>query len=772
MHVKKFIAVAAFASVCCGVMAQSAPQLGKASIEKIVKGMTLEEKAYLLVGNEQDRKFAFMAGSAGCTGYIERLGISATQMFDGATGLRMDSIDKQTGKKYFCTGFPISTLMAASWNVDAMGEVADAIAKEMIAFDADMILAPSINIHRNPLNGRNFEYYSEDPLLSGKMGAAYITALQKNGVGAVVKHYACNDQQTMRMFNDSRLTQRALREIYLKNFEIAVKEGRPWGVMSSYNSVNGTSAQYNIPLLIDVLRGEWKYQGVVMTDWGDPRDTKRQVHAGNDLLMGGTPSQVQDIIKSVKDGTLSMADVDRNVKRVLAYILKTHSFKGLRGDKNPDLKTHARISRRAAAEGMVLLKNQKSALPLQKNDSIALFGIGNVNYYANGRGAADVNKAYTINIPQALKSHGVYIQPTLERFYSEYVKACNVQLEEINTPTWRNWFFGFKQPTEPYMEPKFIANRAADCTKAIITISRNAGESEDRDYIKGDYLLTEREQELVSEVSRAFHAKGKKVIVVLNTGGAMDVASWRDKVDAILIAWQPGQEGGNAVADILTGEVNPSGKLPMTLAKDYFDIPSSKNFPLHYVFSWDELLRPSKEVMAKKNLGFTNYDEDIWVGYRYFNTRHKAVAYPFGYGLSYTTFEYTEPKVSRRGNTITVSVNVKNTGKVAGKEVVELYSSAPKGKLEKPLRELKAFVKTSLLKPNESQRVSMTLNVRDLASFDDTLMQWVADAGTYTLGFGASVEDIRCNASLKLEKQYTESAPTIVGNIFKPSPIE
>lgn len=759
--------------ISCGVaQAQNAPQLGKSSIDKVISAMTLEEKAYMLVGNEADRKYAFVAGGASCTGNIERLGIHATQMFDGATGLRMDSIDKQTGKKYFATGYPISTLLAASWNTDAMARVADGIGKEMTAYGADMILGPSINIHRNPLCGRNFEYYSEDPLLAGKMAAAYINALQKNGVGAVVKHYVCNNQQTMRMTNDSRLTQRALREIYLRPFEISIKESNPWGLMSSYNSVNGTSVQNSVPLLTDILRGEWKYRGVVMTDWGDPRDTKRQVHAGNDLLMGGQPSQVEDIIKAVKDGTLTMTDVDRNLRHVLEYVLKTPSQKGFIGDKNPDLKAHAQISHEAATEGMVLLKNEGGSLPLLQNDNVALFGIGNVNYYANGRGAADVGKAYVVKIPQGLKNAGIYINPQLEKFYSEYVKACNVQLDEINTPTWKNWWFGYREPSEPYLEPKFIACRAQDCTKAVITISRNSGESEDRDYKKGEYLLTDREQEMISDISRAFHARGKKVIVVLNIGAVIDVASWRDKVDAILITWMPGQEGGNAVADVMTGRVSPSGKLPMTIAMDYFDNPSAKNFPLHYVFSWDELLRPTKEVLAKKNLGFTNYDEDIWVGYRYFNTHHKKVAYPFGYGLSYTTFEYSQPSVKRKGNVITVSVNVKNTGKTGGKEVVELYSTAPDGKLQKPLRELKAFAKTRLLQPNETERVSMTFTVRDLASFDESQMSWVADAGEYTLSFGSSVEDIRCTAALKLAKPYTESVPTVVGNAFTPSPIE
>ncbi|MCH4148232.1 MAG: glycoside hydrolase family 3 C-terminal domain-containing protein [Prevotella sp.] len=749
-----------------GIQAQNkkAPQLGKDPIDKVVAAMTLEEKAKLLVGSNADKQFAFMATSAGATAAIPRLNIKTTILDDGPTGLRIDTIVKGSDKKYYCTGFPIATLMSSTWNTALVSKVGAAMGQEMVDYECDIILGPSLNIQRNPLNGRNFEYYSEDPVLSGKIAASMVKGIQSMGVGATIKHFAANDQQTMRMFNDSRMSQRTLREIYLKNFEIAVKEGNPWGLMSSYNSLNGTSVQSNYPLLTSILRKEWKYNGVVMTDWGDPRVTTEQIHAGNDLLMGGAESQVKDIIEGVKSGKLTMADVDSNVKYVLEYILKTRHFKGLTGSKDPDLKAHAQVAREAATEGMVLLKNDKEALPLLSNDSIALFGIGNYIYYANGLGSADVNKPYVVNLPQGLKNAHIYYHPLIDKFYQSYIKTSNIQLDESNEKTWKNWFFGYHMPSEAYIDPVFIQRRAKDCSKAIITISRNGGECLDRDYIEGDYLLTYTEKELIKNVSNYFHKHGKKVIVVLNTGGAMDVATWKDQVDGILMAWQPGEEGGNAMADVLTGKVNPSGKLPMTLANDYFDIPSAKNFPLHYVFSWDELLRPNKEVMAKKNLGYTNYEEGIWVGYRYFNTQQKPVAYPFGYGLSYTSFEYDNAKLKKSGNTFTVTVAIKNTGKVAGKEVIQLYSTAPKGTLEKPLRELKGFGKTRLLQPGETDNVAMTFQLRDLASFDESQMNWIADAGTYTLSIGASVEDIRKTISLKVAKPYMESAPTRVGS--------
>lgn len=762
---KKLILMLISVLTFTGIEAQNkkAPQLGKDPVNKVIASMTLEEKAKILVGCNAGKKIAFVATSAGATAAIERLNIKTTILDDGPTGLRIDTMIPGSDKKYYCTGFPIATLLASTWNTAMINKVGATIGQELIDYDCDIILGPSLNIQRNPLNGRNFEYYSEDPILSGKMAASMVKGIQSMGVGATVKHYAANDQQTMRMFNDSRMSQRALREIYLKNFEIAVKEGKPWGLMSSYNSLNGTSVQSNYPLLTSILRNEWKYKGVVMTDWGDPRITVNQIHAGNDLLMGGAESQVKDIIEGVRNGKLSIEDVDKNVKYVLEYVLKTRHFKGLTGDKNPDLKAHAQVSREAATEGMILLKNDQNALPLQRNDSIALFGIGNYIYYANGLGSADVNKPYTVDLPHGLRNANIYYHPLIDKFYNSYIKTSNIQLDESNEKNWHNWFFGYHTPSEAYIDPVFIQHRAKDCTKAIITISRNGGECLDRDYTEGDYLLTHTEKELILNVSKYFHQRGKKVVVVLNTGGAMDVATWKDQVDGILLAWQPGEEGGNAIVDVLTGKVNPSGKLPMTLANDYFDIPSSKNFPLHYVFSWDELLRPSKEVMAKKNLGYTNYEEDIWVGYRYFNTQHKPVAYPFGYGLSYTTFEYSNAKLKKSGNTITVTVNVKNTGKVAGKEAVQLYSTAPKGKLEKPLRELKAFGKTKLLQPGETGTVTMTFQLRDLASFDESQMSWIADAGTYTLSIGASVEDIRTTLPLKISKTIVEKAPTKVG---------
>ena len=758
---KKLLCLLAFACVV-GTSAQNKrlPQLGKDPVEKILRAMTLEEKAAMLVGVSVEEGSSLVANVAGTTCAVSRLGIPHTYLQDGPSGLRIDTVRKGDTRKYYCTGFPVATLLASTWNDKLVTKVGATMGEELNSYGIDVLLAPGLNIQRNPLNGRNFEYYSEDPLLSGYMAAAIVRGLQSQGVGGTIKHFAANNQQSMRMFNDARISQRALREIYLRNFEIAIRESNPWAVMSSYNSLNGQRVQSHRGLLTDLLRGEWGFRGVVMTDWGEPRITVDQIHAGNDLLMGGKPQQVKDIVEGVKNGALSEADVDEGVHRVLRYILQTKSFKGHQATWNPDLKAHAEVAREAAEEGIVLLKNGRAALPLAKDEKVALFGVGSYNFYANGLGSADVNTPYTINMIQGLANANVSIHPRLDQYYRQYIANEDFQLGEANTPSWKNWFFGYKKPKEADLDPSFIGYRAKDCSKAIITIARNAGECEDRDYKEGDYLLTPTERKLIENVSKAFHAKKKPVVVVLNTGGAMDIASWQGLVDAILLVWQPGEEGGNAVANVLTGKVCPSGKLPMTLANAYADIPASKNFPLHYKFSWDELLRPGAEVMAKKDLGYTLYEEDIWVGYRHFNTRGCEVAYPFGYGLSYTTFAYGTPTMKVKNGRCKVAVKVTNTGKVSGKEVVQLYATAPKGKLEKPLRELKAYGKTPLIAPGESAVVEMDFPLSDLASFDEDRMAWVTDAGTYTLSVGASVEDIRATLQLDVKRETVKPVKT------------
>ena len=479
---KKLLCLLAFACVV-GTSAQNKrlPQLGKDPVEKILRAMTLEEKAAMLVGVSVEEGSSLVANVAGTTCAVSRLGIPHTYLQDGPSGLRIDTVRKGDTRTYYCTGFPVATLLASTWNDKLVTKVGATMGEELNSYGIDVLLAPGLNIQRNPLNGRNFEYYSEDPLLSGYMAAAIVRGLQSQGVGGTIKHFAANNQQSMRMFNDARISQRALREIYLRNFEIAIRESNPWAVMSSYNSLNGQRVQSHRGLLTDLLRGEWGFRGVVMTDWGEPRVTADQIHAGNDLLMGGKPQQVKDIVEGVKNGALSEADVDEGVHRVLRYILQTKSFKGHQATWNPDLKAHAEVAREAAEEGIVLLKNGRTALPLAKDEKVALFGVGSYNFYANGLGSADVNTPYTINMIQGLANANVSIHPRLDQYYRQYIANEDFQLGEANTPSWKNWFFGYKKPKEADLDPSFIGYRAKDCSKAIITIARNAGECEDRE---------------------------------------------------------------------------------------------------------------------------------------------------------------------------------------------------------------------------------------------------------------------------------------------------
>ena len=725
-----------FAAVLCSAQTKGgkAPQLGKASVDKIVAAMTLEEKAQMLVGGERaffNGKIGFsrkpVAGAAGVTVANSRLGIPVTVETDGPAGVRIWPTRKDDSKTYYCTGFPIASLLSSTWNTALVNKVGKAMGNEVLEYDCDVYLAPGMNIHRNPLNGRNFEYYSEDPLLTGKMAASMVLGVQSEGVGTSIKHFAANNQETFRQNNNSVISQRALREIYLKGFEIAVKEGHPWTIMSSYNKINGKYTQEDYSLLTTLLRDEWGFKGIVMTDWTHPRNIVAQVSAGNDLMMPGYQPQVDSIMAAVKDGRLPIADVNRNVKRVLEFILKTPHFRNYAVTNAPDLKAHAAVSRQAAEEGMVLLKNDGATLPFNGVKTVALFGTGSYNLIANGTGSGEVNKAYVVDLQQGLENAGFAVDPELKALYEEKADETNIS-------------------------SSYAKRRAQNADIAVITLSRNAGEGADRHNAPGDYQLTKTEMNMIKNVTKAFHAAGKKVIVIVNSGSVIETASWKDIPDAILLAWQPGQEGGNAIADVLKGAVNPSGKLPTTFPVDYMDIPSSKNFPYDFYGT----NKTAKFDPDKKNIGYTNYDEGIWVGYRYFNTKNVAVSYPFGFGLSYTTFAYSAPKLSQKKNLCTVSVTVKNTGKVAGKEVVELYTSAPQSQMAKPACELKAFAKTKLLQPGESEVVNMTFAVSDMASFDEASNSWITDAGTYKVLIGSSVQNIQQTLSLKVGKTMVQ----------------
>lgn len=707
------------------------------NINQIVRAMSLEEKAALVVGahtmpgndgllKKEDR----VPGAAGHTYPLTRLHIPPIYFADGSSGLVIgQKRQTDTAANYYTTKFPTGTLLASSWDTGLLRQVGNAIGNEAKQYGVDVLLAPAINIHRNPLGGRNYEYYSEDPLLTGKLASAMIRGIQQNQVGATIKHFAGNNQETDRHNINSVISQRALREIYLKGFEIAIRESRPWLVMSSYNKLNGTYAAENKDLLESVLRKDWNFGGFVISDWFGGKDDIQKLAAGNDLIMPGNPQQPQAIIDAVKTGKLSMAQLDRNVSRILKVILNTGSFKKTPRGHTPDLAAHARLARTAAAEGMVLLKNQQQTLPIKKGQKVALFG--SYGYAASFIRGSD--QKYQQNIAGALANAGFVCTATLKSFYEQFISERKAAAYQRN---------GDMGSSEPMMSKEMIDAQGQEADMAIITISRNNKMGQDKN-VDTDFNLTAAEKELIKNISEKFRFYGKKVVVILNVGGVVETASWRDQADGILLAWQPGLEGGNAIADVLAGNVNPSGKLTASFPVKYSDVPSAGDFG-----SYNNAV----------------YHEGIYVGYRYYTTFNVATAYPFGFGLSYTHFNYDHLKVYPpvAGGPVKLSFRITNTGPVAGKEVAEIYVSAPKSAIDKPKQELKAFAKTKLLKPGESQLITLTINTIDLASFQTGISAWVADKGTYTIMAGASSTDIKLKGTFVLKQQLTKKVSDVL----------
>lgn len=748
---KKFLGMAVMATVIasCGT---KAPQLSADNIDEVIAAMTPEEKVKLVIGTGMKGFSGDSAvvgevrgkvrGAAGTTYPIPRLGIPSIVLADGPAGLRIDPTRPDDQQTYYCTHFPIGTLLACTWDTTLVAKVGRAIGEEVLEYGADVLLAPALNLHRNPLCGRNFEYYSEDPVVSGNIASAYVKGVQSNGVGTSIKHFAGNNQETNRMGNDARMSERALRELYLKGFEIAVKDAEPWTVMSSYNYINGTYTSESPELLTTILRDEWGYGGTVMTDWFGGKDGVMQMKAGNDMLQPGTDRQYEQIMAGLENGSLDEEVLNRNVKRILELIVRTPSFKGYKYSNQPDLKAHAEITRQSATEGMVLLKNDKGTLPLTKEiKNVAVYGNGSYDFIAGGTGSGNVNRAYTVSLLDGLSNAGYKTDKELEKNYRTYLKNYYDNLKKSGGSM--NSFLPTELPDEMPVDPKDIARQAEELDMALITIGRQSGEFLDR--TSSDFSLSPANKKLISDVTRAFHAKGKKVVVIMNVGGVIETDSWKDQPDAILCAWQGGQEGGNSVADVLTGKSYPSGKLTMTFPKNFRDHASSANFPVDMKANMDITNNQARADSAKvKNIDFTNYEEDVYVGYRYFDTFGKEVSYPFGYGLSYTEFEYGEPSVTKEGDRYVVKMDVKNVGSMPGKEVVQLYVSAPAAKTaNKPEKELKAFAKTSELAPGAVESVTLIFDADDLASFDAEGSKWVVAPGEYALLLGSSSRDIR-----------------------------
>ena len=761
-------AVALFASCNKGEL-----KLNENNIDEIVAAMTLEEKAILVTGVGMDGQDTgesatvgssadLVPGAAGSTHAIERLGIPQVVLADGPAGLRINPTREGDEATYYCTHFPIGTLLASTWNDQLTEEVGKSIGNEVLEYGADVLLAPALNIHRNPLCGRNFEYYSEDPVLAGKIAAAYVRGVQTQGVGTSIKHFALNNQETNRTGNNAIVETRAIREIYLKGFEIAVKESDPWTVMTSYNKLNGVYTSEEKELVETVLRDEWGYKGTVMTDWYGGKDAVAQMHAGNDMLQPGRPNQYTDIVEGVKSGKLDVADLDRNVKRILELVVRSPRFKGYKFSNNPDLTAHAAVTRQSATEGMVLLENKNNTLPLNAAvKNVAVYGVTSYDFIAGGTGSGNVNRAYTVSLLDGLKNVGYTIDTNIQGKYEAYKKQVEEEKAKAAAENQNPLAAFLPQPLPAEILPTAAELSAAVKANdaAIITIGRISGEFLDR--TTDNFNLSAEEQNLVKSVSKAFQAAGKKVIVVLNIGGVIETASWKNTPDAVLLAWQAGQEGGNSVADVLTGKVSPSGKLPMTWPNKLEDHASTRNFPRAEQFGLNLNAFMGKEdekAEPREFWDYTNYSEGIFVGYRWFDKQNLEVSYPFGYGLSYASFEYSNATAKNENGVVTVTVDVKNTSNVEAKEVVELYATAPGLDMNKPAKELRAYAKTQSLKAGESQTITMTFAEADLASFCESKSAWVVEEGSYELHIGASSRDIRANLQLQVAGSETKTS--------------
>ena len=759
-------------------MAANAQLLKAGNIDEVVNAMTLEEKCHLVLGCgmhfNDEAKFP---GTAGSTFGIARLGIPETYCADSQQGLRMDSKRAWDHNDYYPTDFVASMTLASTWDREAAYKVGKGIGNEVREFGLDWILSPSMNLIRNVLCGRNHEYYSEDPYLSGTIAAGYVNGVQSEGTAACPKHFIANNQETNRNNNISQISQRALREIYLKAFEIMIKESNPWTIMTSYNKLNGPYAVQNHELLTTIVRDEWGWKGMYVSDWNAGDDAVAAMKAGNDMLQPGQDKQFQAILAAAKSGELSMDVLNANVKRILEYVVKTHNFKGYKATNNPNLKAHAQVVREVGADGIVLLKNERvlplgNLSPLTSHPSplkVALFGCTSYDWISGGSGFGGMSLGhYTVSLIEGLRSAGYEVYKPLISLYTKHIADEEKRLFPNGRPQ-----FSLLPPARAE-EKQFTAEEMdaaiAGSDVAIISLGRKSGEAADRP--ESDFYLKDGEKQLIKAVSEAYHAKGKKVVVLLDICSPIDVASWQNQVDALVCTWQGGQESGFSVADVLSGKVNPSGKLPMTFAIKYGDAYADKNFPANVddktmgaMFMWGRNKEDAKKREPQANIDYTNYEEDIYVGYRYFDSFGKPVAYPFGYGLSYTTFGYENLSCSVDGDVITVKVDVKNTGKKAGRNVVELFVAAPNSKkMNKPEKELRNYAKTKLLQPGQTETVTMQVKTEDLASFNEKASAWKTDAGVYTFMICSSANDVEAKATAKV-KAWTKK----VNNVMKPN---
>jgi len=672
------------------------------SLKHLLSKMTLEEKAAICTG-----------ASSWKTIGIPRLGIPEITVSDGPHGVRRipDGIDSLGSKSIPATCFPTASCLASTWNTDLIYELGQALGKECIALNVDILLGPGVNLKRSPLCGRNFEYYSEDPFLAGELGASFINGVQSMGVGTSLKHFAVNNQEFQRFFISAEVDERTLHEIYLSAFETCVKKSKPWSVMSAYNRINGTYASEHYELLVHILKEEWGFEGFVVSDWGAVHDRVASLRSGLDLEMPGPKDyRVQSVIQAVKSGELDEAILNQSVERLLQIIFK--SKETFKGNIKLDIDKHHKLARNVASEGIVLLKNN-GILPIKTASSIAVIGRTAKEPHFQGGGSS-------------------HVHPTR-------VDVPFVELQKLAKESELIYVEGY--PAGPEHRQDLINEAVAVAKNAEIALIYIGLPSfiESEGYDRRDLELTIQQTAMIKAVTEI----QPNTIVILNNGSVVSMHDWIDGTAAVLEGWLIGQAGGGAIADVLFGVVNPSGKLSETFPKQLTDTPAYINFP--------------------GGAGSVNYGEGIFIGYRYYDMKAIPVQFPFGYGLSYTTFAYCNPVVSatrfRDSEGLKVSIDIDNTGDVAGKEIVQVYIKDMKSKLIRPPKELKGFAKISL-EPGEQKTIDFKFDQRAFSYYHPSYRQWITEDGEFEILIGASAEDIKY--TIKVEMESTMELPCLL----------
>ena len=652
-------------------------------IQSILAQMTLEEKAALCIG-----------ASPWTTTPVERLGVPEMIVSDGPHGVRrVPDVNAIAVKSLPATCFPTASCLAATWDTDLIHKMGEALAEECIALDVDVLLGPGANMKRSPLGGRNFEYFSEDPYLAGELAASIIDGIQSRGVGTSLKHYAANNQEFQRFSINAEVDERTLREIYLPAFEKAVKQAKPWTVMCAYNKVNGTFASEHHYLLTEILKNEWGFDGLVVSDWGAVRDRVAALKAGLELEMPGPQERrVQAVLDAVHSGELDESTLDKAVRRILNIVFKaretpkTGTF---------DIDAHHELAHKIASEGMVLLKNN-GLLPLKDQQHVAVIGRAAEHAHFQGGGSSHINPT-RVAVP----------------FRELQARARNAELTYAEGYPTDNSF------RRDLIDQAVSLTQSADVAVLYIALPTF---KESEGYDRTDLDLTQQQVALIEAVSKV----QPNTVVVLNNGAPVAMSNWIDGVAAVLESWMMGQAGGEAIADVLFGKVNPSGKLAETFPIKLADTPAYLNWP--------------------GGAGEVRYGEGLFIGYRYYDSKEMPVLFPFGHGLSYTTFSYSNAKVSSKSFTdidgVTVTVDITNRGEVAGKEIVQIYVHDRESGLVRPPKELKGFAKVEL-QPGETKTVSIELDFRAFAYYHPEYKQWITEDGDFDILVAASAVDVR-----------------------------